>query len=604
MDSDATCLSCNEGHKSDGDGGCVECDSGECCPPNTSSPTASHCITCSVDGNGCEKCSEGYVIDDVDGSCVECNEHECCPGNTHTPSAFNCHECSNDKTRCVSCIINTTLRVVSGGIVSCVSCGSDECCGSGNRGSIGEHCHSCTHDMSGCMSCDGGYKLEGGTCKVCGSDECCVLGNSGDVISNCHSCSSDNSSCCGCVFGNKLVGGSCMRCSVDECCPENTINPITSHCLVCDSDQRTCRTCKGGYLNLNGVCVDEGNSGSGGSGRGGGVGVGVIVGIVIVVVVVIVGIVSFMIIHFIIIPKHKNENKKNDDGDGNGRIEMNGVGGDVGCDGLEVMNEIGHGATSVVYRGRLRGKDVAVKIFNQAGGDDSGYVREIELMMRLKNPYIIEVYDKCVLSGHCGYVMEYVGLGSLDVVICSGGLSSGIRMRYGREICLGMRYLHSQNIIHRDLKLSNILVLSVNESTPESDVVCKISDFGTARETDINNTLSMSMSQSMTMTSNIGTPLYMAPEILSGQSHYSLKADVYSYGIVLCGVWNEQIPYSDESFENVTAFLTQVVNQGHRPSLKPDCPQPYVQLVSSCLQSDPHSRPSFSEISSSVYGVE
>ena len=145
-------------------------------------------------------------------------------------------------------------------------------------------------------------------------------------------------------------------------------------------------------------------------------------------------------------------------------------------------------------------------------------------------------------------------------------------------------------------------MLNVNESEPECDVVCKISDFGTARETDISNTLSMS--QSMTMTSNIGTPLYMAPEILSGQSHYSQKADVYSYGIVLCGVWNEQIPYSDESFENVTAFLTQVVNQGHRPSLKPDCPQPYVQLVSSCLQSDPHSRPSFSEISSSVYGVE
>ena len=283
-----------------------------------------------------------------------------------------------------------------------------------------------------------------------------------------------------------------------------------------------------------------------------------------------------------------------------------GVGGDVGCDGLEVMNEIGHGTTSVVYRGRLRGKDVAVKIFNQAGGNGDGgggeYVREIELMMRLKNPYIIEVYDKCELSGHCGYVMEYVGLGSLDVVICSGGLSCGIRMRYGREICLGMRYLHSQNIIHRDLKLSNILVLSVNESEPECDVVCKISDFGTARETDISNTLSMS--QSMTMTSNIGTPLYMAPEILCGQSHYSEKADVYSYGIVLCGVWNEQIPYSDMTFSSAAELFRGIVESGIRPSLKPDCPQPYVQLVSSCLQSDPHYRPSFEQIASAVFGVK
>ena len=95
----------------------------------------------------------------------------------------------------------------------------------------------------------------------------------------------------------------------------------------------------------------------------------------------------------------------------------------------------------------------------------------------------------------------------------------------------------------------------------------------------------------------------MAPEILSGQSHYSMKADIYSYGIVLCGLWNQQIPYSDESFENVTEFLTRITNQEHRPSLKPDCPQPYIQLVSTCLQSDPHSRPSFDEISKTVFGV-
>ena len=95
----------------------------------------------------------------------------------------------------------------------------------------------------------------------------------------------------------------------------------------------------------------------------------------------------------------------------------------------------------------------------------------------------------------------------------------------------------------------------------------------------------------------------MAPEILSGQSHYSMKADIYSYGIVLCGLWNQQIPYSGESFLDVTEFLTKITNQGHRPSLKPGCPQPYIQLVTACLQSDPHSRPSFDEISRTVFGV-
>ena len=155
------------------------------------------------------------------------------------------------------------------------------------------------------------------------------------------------------------------------------------------------------------------------------------------------------------------------------------------------------------------------------------------------------------------------------------------------------------NIIHRDLKLENIMVMSVSET--ETGSVCKISDFGTARETDISNTLSMT--QSMTMTSNIGTPLYMAPEILCGQSHYSMKADVYSYGIVLCGIWNQQTPYSDMTFSSSSEFFKGVTNGSVRPSLKPDCPQAYIQLVRMCLQSDPHSRPSFDEISRTVFGV-
>ena len=270
------------------------------------------------------------------------------------------------------------------------------------------------------------------------------------------------------------------------------------------------------------------------------------------------------------------------------------------CDGLEVYDEIGHRATSVVYKGRYGGKDVAVKVMNQ-NNDDEGLRREIELMKKLKNPYIIEVYDKCVLSGHVGIVMEYVGLGSMESVMMKGVMSGSLKMRYVREICVGMRYLHSMNIIHRDLKLDNILVMSTSESWSVESAICKISDFGTARETEISNTLSIS--QSMTMTSNIGTPLYMAPEILSGQSHYSMKADVYSYGIVLCGVWNQQIPYSDERYDDVKEFLFKITNGGHRPSLQPDCPQPYIQLVSACLQSDPHSRPSFDEIASSVFGV-
>ena len=581
MEPGARCETCNNGYNISTNGNCLKCE--ENTPPIPNCVILEECDKCGM-------CSKGYYIDDDDGSCVKCEDHTCCPGNTHNhPSASGCLTCSGDQKKCDSCPINTTLKSGMGDGRSCVPCSSNECCGEGNRGTIGEHCHSCTSDMSECGSCESGYKLISGTCVSCGSNECCYSGNRGDIISHCYSCSADLMSCLGCEFGMKLNGSSCVSCSSDECCPSNTTTPITSHCDVCSTDHKSCRTCKSGYNNSGGICVEI-------ESRDGGSSVGVIVGVVVGVI-VFGGIVIFIIIYFIIFPNNKNnknnKNKNDDDISKKDSVDMN---------GLEVFDEIGHGSTSVVYKGRYNGKDVAVKVMRQ---DGSGvFSREIELMMKLKNPFIIEVYDKCVISGHDGYVMEYVGMGSLCDVIHRQVMSDGLKMRYVREICMGMRYLHSMNIIHRDLKLENILVLSVSESDTR-DAICKISDFGTARETDISNTLTMTQSKtmSMTMTSNIGTLLYMAPEILSGQSHYSQKADIYSYGIVLCGIWNQQIPYSDESFENVTEFLTQVVNQGHRPSLKPDCPQPYIQLVSACLQSDPHSRPSFEEISKTVFGV-
>ena len=209
----------------------------------------------------------------------------------------------------------------------------------------------------------------------------------------------------------------------------------------------------------------------------------------------------------------------------------------------------------------------------------------------------MEYYGTSVVEGRLGIVMEYMVLGSLEGLMSKKVFSPELKIRYVREICYGMRYLHSEKIIHRDLKLSNVLVVS--DDVGCSGVICKISDFGMARKVDISSTLSMS--QSMTMTSNLGTPLYMAPEILSGQGHYSMKADVYSYGILMVSLWNQKPPYSEMSGVEPGELLSGITNRGLRPEIQSDCPQSYVQLVTACLQQDPHSRPSFDEICKSVF---
>ena len=87
----ARCETCNNGFKSDGNGGCVPCSSGEFCCANSVSPEL-NCIECDESGNGCGKCSSGYYIDDSTGSCVPCGPNGCPEGDTlalrHTISSL------------------------------------------------------------------------------------------------------------------------------------------------------------------------------------------------------------------------------------------------------------------------------------------------------------------------------------------------------------------------------------------------------------------------------------------------------------------------------------------------------------------------------------
>ena len=103
------------------------------------------------------------------------------------------------------------------------------------------------------------------------------------------------------------------------------------------------------------------------------------------------------------------------------------------------------------------------------------------------------------------------------------------------------------------------------------------------------------------MTNNIGTPLYMAPEILSGVGHYSQKADVYSYGILMVSLWNQKPPYSEMESREARDLLSDITTRGLRPHIESDYPQSYFNLASACLAEEPHSRPSFDEICKTVF---
>ena len=240
-------------------------------------------------------------------------------------------------------------------------------------------------------------------------------------------------------------------------------------------------------------------------------------------------------------------------------------------------------------------REVAVKVMKTWGTKlEPKQERELELMRGLECEYIVRLYGTSLVNGRMGLVMELLPMGSLESTMKKSVFTPELKMRYAKDMCVGMEYLHSQHIIHRDLKLANVLVVSTDPNS--STAVCKISDFGTAKEVD----LSMSMSMTMTQTANMGTPLYMAPEVFDAKSKYSLAADVYSYGITLAGLWNQQEPYEGQGITSMMQLMS-AVKKGVRPSIRPDCPQPYIQLMSACWATDPHTRPTFKQIHESVF---
>ncbi|KAK8896745.1 hypothetical protein M9Y10_014662 [Tritrichomonas musculus] len=147
-------------------------------------------------------------------------------------------------------------------------------------------------------------------------------------------------------------------------------------------------------------------------------------------------------------------------------------------------------------------------------------------------------------------------------------------------IASGMMYLHAHNIIHRDLKLDNILL--------DDKLFAIICDFGHAKRIDSNGNF-ISIIESTKYAK--GTPVYMAPEVfITNES--SKESDVYAFGILLYEMLTETTPY--EGFDLI--HLLMAVQNGQRPLFTKPIDDSYKDLIERCWSQDPKDRPSFEEI--------
>ena len=247
--------------------------------------------------------------------------------------------------------------------------------------------------------------------------------------------------------------------------------------------------------------------------------------------------------------------------------------------------KIGEGACGVVYRGTYQGRDVAIKQIKATGNDAVPmFEREVEMLKIVHGKNIVVFYGATMSKHSMCHVTEFMDLGTLTDVMETHRLTPQLKIKIIRDIALGMETVHSFNVIHRDLKPDNVLCKSPLDITNME--LCKITDFGASR--------AIETSFSMTMTKGQGTPLYMAPEIVSGQKRYTKAVDVYSYGVVCNVVWNDgRKPYIEYNFPNPLELQNAVLS-GCRPQIDPDCP--LVELIKVCWSPRSNERPTFPDI--------
>jgi hypothetical protein len=243
-------------------------------------------------------------------------------------------------------------------------------------------------------------------------------------------------------------------------------------------------------------------------------------------------------------------------------------------------NAIGSGGTAIVYFGRdnRTGEQVAVKCLRASKLDGLHlkiFQRELAMLASASHPTLVK-FIGATDSPPFSIVTNWEGGGSLwDELHQRKALNRTQLAIVAIDVARGLRFLHSRQILHRDLKSLNVLL--------SEDGQARICDFGFSRK----------LTSGKRMTNQIGTSQWMAPELLIGNSAYDGAVDVYAYGILLWEIVTKLIPYGEMPMIEI---IQEVVENDLRPVIPAGISVKLTKLMKNCWARNPEDRPTFAEI--------
>ena len=252
-------------------------------------------------------------------------------------------------------------------------------------------------------------------------------------------------------------------------------------------------------------------------------------------------------------------------------------------EGFKIIKFLGSGKFSVVYQAERQAdsKLVALKIIKIYDIKDKNLVekclQEVNLLKRVNHPNIIKYLDSFIFQNELYIAVEWADKGDVKRLIRKykqegDEIDERKVIEYTKEIAAGLNHMHEQRIIHRDLKPANILITS--------DGIFKLGDLGLGR---IMNT------ETIKTFSKVGTPLYMAPEVINNSNGYDFKCDNWSLGCVIYELITLRSPFqTSEKLSLIELF--KKINSGLYPKIDNNKYQTAAKISEALLKVNPEER--------------